>query len=124
MRYLRLFETLNLKSKISIVKEYYKFIEEIKPVVLFLYKEKASKNPDIVITMYRIGGRLVDLDDYGYVEIDSAHMNNENSLRFTIKIYEDDAEYNRGEGEYIYLFVTVEELERAYLEMDAKRYNL
>ncbi len=39
MKYLKLFETLNIKSKVSIIEQYQKFLNDVEPIVLFIYNQ-------------------------------------------------------------------------------------
>jgi len=130
MKYLKMFENLNnLKSKISMIRQYQNFLEDIEPALLFKYKEdykeyEEDENDD---------RELVDLGNYVKVEIGEVNIVDDNNLRFTLKLYELSTisylksyyeDYENNKPELRYYFISVEDLENAIVEMDAKKYNL
>lgn len=120
MKYLRLFEALNIRSKVNIVNQYYQFLEDIEPIVMFLYKQKSS-NIDFDNDE---DTDLVDFDMYDSVELDSINMSSDNSMRFTFLLFENVASYERNEPEIHYFFASIEELENAQAGVEAEKYNL
>ena len=123
MKYLRLFETLNISSKLSVIEQYQRVVQDVEPLVLFIYEQQASKIDFEDVDEDNDNG-LVDIGMYESIELESVHISGKDTLRFTLLMYENIMAYERNEPEIKYFFLSIEDLERGQIEIEAEKYNM
>ena len=114
MKHLILFENNSVGSIRDMIKEYHKFLRDIKPAVIEIYNNLAEDDeyePDYGSKPYPLDASELILPEVGYWD---------EGLQFVLQSYDSDGEIE----DSFYINVNNEELKDMLIGLDANKYNL